>query len=164
MGNYFLDSSAIIKRYVPEQGQSWIMMLCNPTQGHKIYIAQATLVEVVAGICRRARERSITIDARDRFIDAFRQDSQSAYGIQIVNNAIYTSASDLCKRHKLRAYDAVQLACALRLREKALANRALPPTFVCADNDLITIAAKEGLNVENPNNLLDENPNNHLGV
>ncbi len=51
MGTYFLDTSAIVKRYVPEQGQSFILTLCEPAQGHDLYISQAALVEVVASIC-----------------------------------------------------------------------------------------------------------------
>lgn len=152
MGSYFLDSSAIIKRYIPEQGQVWVAALCNPTQGHKIYISQATLVEVVAGMCRRAREQSITVAERDRFINTFRQDSQNAYGVWPVTTAIYTAAGNLCRSHRLRAYDAVQLACALNLHSETLAVQVPAPTFVCADNELINIALAEGLSVDNPNN------------
>ena len=30
MASYFLDTSAIVKRYFPEQGHSWILALCLP--------------------------------------------------------------------------------------------------------------------------------------
>ncbi len=60
MGAYFLDSSAIIKRYLREQGHAWVVTLCDPAQGHELYISQAALVEVVATICRKSRELSIT--------------------------------------------------------------------------------------------------------
>jgi len=44
MGSYFLDTSAIVKRYVPaEQGHTWVAALCHPAQGHKLYISQAAL-------------------------------------------------------------------------------------------------------------------------
>jgi uncharacterized protein len=66
MATYFLDTSAIIKRYISEQGQAWILSLCNPAQSHELYISQAALIEVVAAICRRAREQSISIAERDR--------------------------------------------------------------------------------------------------
>ena len=42
MGTYFLDTSAIVKRYVPaEQGYAWVGALCHPAQGHKLFISQA---------------------------------------------------------------------------------------------------------------------------
>jgi uncharacterized protein len=152
MATYFLDTSAIIKRYIFEQGQAWILSLCNPAQGHDLYISQAALVEVVAAICRRAREKSINIAERDRLITVFRQDSQESYNIWPVATDLYNAAGDLCRSHRLRAYDAVQLACVLALRQYTLANQAPEPIFVCADVGLLDIAAVEGLQGENPNN------------
>jgi uncharacterized protein len=152
MATYFLDTSAIIKRYIFESGQAWILSLCNPAQGHDLYISQAALVEVVAAICRRAREKSINIAERDRLITVFRQDSQESYNIWPVATDLYNAAGDLCRSHRLRAYDAVQLACVLALRQYTLANQAPEPIFVCADVGLLDIAAVEGLQGENPNN------------
>lgn len=81
MATYFLDTSAIVKSYVPEQGQSFILTICDPSQGHDLYISQAALVEVVASICRKAHEKSITTSERDTLIDTFRQDTQNTYSV-----------------------------------------------------------------------------------
>ena len=152
MAMYFLDSSAVVKRYFPEQGHKWIDALCGNGQGHEIYIAQVALVEVVAALCRREREGSITLPERDTLIMLFRKDSRESYNIWPVTTDLYTSAGDLCRSHRLRAYDAVQLACVLALRQYTLANQAPKPIFVCADVALLDITAVEGLQVENPNN------------
>jgi len=154
MATYFLDSSAVVKRYFPEQGHSWIVTLCDAAQGHDLYIAQTALVEVVAAMCRREREQSITLTARDSLITLFREDSNESYNIWPVIADLYTSAGDLCRSHRLRAYDAVQLACALALRQYSSDNQAPEPIFVCADVGLLDIAGTEGLHVENPNNYL----------
>ncbi len=154
MATYFLDTSAIVKRYILEQGQTWILSLCDPEQGHDLYISQAALVEVVATICRRAREQSINMTERDRLIHVFRQDSEESYNIWPVTTDLYTSAGDLCRSHRLRAYDAVQLACVLALRKYTLANQAPEPILVCADIGLLDIAGSEGLQSENPNTYL----------
>src|SRR5947207_9789233 len=151
MAMYFLDSSAVVKRYFPEQGHRWIDALCNAAQGHEIYMAQPALVEVVAALCRREREGSITLAERDALITLFREDSKESYNIWPVTTDLYTSAGDLCRSHRLRAYDAVQLACILALRQYSLANQAPDPIFVCADAGLLDIAGIEGLQVENPN-------------
>jgi len=79
MATYFLDSSAVVKRYFPEQGHSWIVTLCDAAQGHDLYIAQTALVEVVAAMCRREREQSITHTARDSLITLFREDSEERF-------------------------------------------------------------------------------------
>ena len=41
----------------------------DPAQGHRLYIAQAALVEVVASICRKAREQHMPLEERDTTID-----------------------------------------------------------------------------------------------
>jgi predicted nucleic acid-binding protein len=59
-------------------------------------------------------------------------------------------AIDLTGRYRLRGYDAIHLACALRLN-RALVGLQLPPlTVVSADDDLLKAAQGEGLPVENP--------------
>jgi uncharacterized protein len=151
MAIYFLDSSAIVKRYFPEQGHTWIVALCDVAQGHDLYIAQPALVEVVAALCRKERERSITLAERDTLITLFREDSKGSYNIWPVTTDLYHAAGDLCRSHRLRAYDAVQLACVLALRQYTLANQAPEPIFVCADAGLLDMAGVEGLRVENPN-------------
>jgi uncharacterized protein len=122
---YFLDSSAIMKRYFQEPGHEWIETLHDPGQGHGLYIAQAALVEVVASICRKAREQNMPLEERDTIIDDFRRDVQNAYGVWVVDDSLYTAAGDLCRSHQLRAYDAIQLACALAVRQDLL--EAHPP-------------------------------------
>ncbi len=152
MGIYFLDTSAIVKRYCLERGQSWIQSLCNPLQGHILFISQAALVEVVTAFCRKAYLREISITQRDEFIDAFRADCENSYIIEPVTDAIYTAAGNLCRFYNLRAYDAVQLTCALSIREEALADQTSSPIFVCADKRLVEFACAEGLVADNPQN------------
>ncbi len=154
MALYFLDSSAIVKRYVSESGHAWIISLCDPIQNHDLQIAQIAqiaLVEVIAALCRKTREAAITTTERDGLIADFRNDTASTYGVRAVTTQIYTRAGDLCRMYRLRAYDAVQLAAALALRDDALASSVAAPVFVCADTDLLGFAASEGLGVENPN-------------
>jgi len=151
MATYFLDTSAIVKRYFPEQGHDWLVTLCDPVQEHELYISQAALVEVVATICRKAREQNITIAERDRLIEEFRQDSQDDYITWLVTTPMYTSAGDLCRSHRLRAYDALQLACALGVRNDSTLNQASEPIFVSADTGLLEFAIAEGFSIENPN-------------
>ncbi len=81
---YFLDSSAIVKRYFQEPGHEWIETLHDPAQGHGLYIAQAALVEVVAGICRKAREQNMPREERDSTINDFRRDIQNTYSVWVV--------------------------------------------------------------------------------
>ena len=54
--HYFLDSSALIKRYITEQGTVWVRSITLPSAGHTIILAQVTQVEIISGVFRRRRE------------------------------------------------------------------------------------------------------------
>lgn len=152
MASYFLDTSALIKRYIAEPGHAWVGALCDPAAGHEIHISQIAHVEVVATLCRMVRERPprLRTRSRDNLIALFRAHLPNDYIITPVTEATFARAADLCLTHPLRAYDAVQLASALAVRDAALAVGVAPPTFVCADVILLGVAAAEGLATENP--------------
>lgn len=59
--------------------------------------------------------------------------------------------STLTKRQKLRGYDAIQLAAALVLSGLPLHIHGGSVLFVAADNNLLSAAQSEGLDVDNPN-------------
>jgi uncharacterized protein len=52
---YFLDSSAVVKRYAQEIGSAWVTALTDPQAGHRLYLARITAVEVVAAVARQQR-------------------------------------------------------------------------------------------------------------
>ncbi|HLJ81554.1 MAG TPA: type II toxin-antitoxin system VapC family toxin [Ktedonobacterales bacterium] len=153
MPDYFLDTSAIVKRYVPERGCQWVRRICRSDARHRVMIAEIALVEVVASLSRMVREsppRLLIVD-RERLISLFRRHVQRSYDIVPVARVTLTRAADLCRTHPLRAYDAVQLASALTIRDETLMAGITPPVFVCADTALLSIAAAEGLVTDNPN-------------
>lgn len=152
MATFFLDSSAIVKRYALESGSTWVTPLCDPFAGNTIVMSQAALVEVVGALCRKAVRGDISAMDRDRGIASFRSDATGSYAIQRVTSKIYRHGGDLCRTHDgLRAYDAIQLACALALRDQ-LAPLGIAPIFVSADARLLVFASREGLMTDDPNN------------
>jgi hypothetical protein len=58
MAVYFLDSSALVKRYINETGSAWVLGLFGPTLDYEFFVAAVTGVEIVAAITRRARNGS----------------------------------------------------------------------------------------------------------
>lgn len=36
MASYYLDTSALVKRYVTERGTAWIVNLTDPSSGHEL--------------------------------------------------------------------------------------------------------------------------------
>jgi predicted nucleic acid-binding protein len=149
--DYYLDSSALVKRYISETGSAWVSGLFDPALNHEVFIAAITPVEIVAAITRRARGGTITSADAATACDLFRSDLQTNYQIVELTNGLVTRAMALAETHALRGYDAVQLAAALEVNALCVENDLPAITFVSADNDLNVVAASEGLDIENPN-------------
>lgn len=149
---YFVDSSALVKRYVSETGSTWVSDLFDPKLDNEVLIAAITGVEIVAAIARRARGGSIGITDATAACNQFRSDLLSDYQVIDITENIITSAMQLAESRGLRGYDAVQLAAACAVNTVCVANGLYTVIFVSADNELNVAAASEGLMIENPNN------------
>jgi predicted nucleic acid-binding protein len=145
VAGYFVDSSALVKRYVQEVGTAWVRSLTRRNTANPIYLARITAV------ARRRRGRTVTPPRASSILYRFRKHLAGRYTIVEVTPALLTEAMTLANSYALRAYDAVQLAVALevqRLHEDAGLG---PVTLVSADQDLNTAGTAEGLMVDDPN-------------
>lgn len=151
MTTYYLDTSALGKRYVQETGTAWVRALADPAVGHSLLTARITMVEIYSALARRKREGTVPAADCDTAAQAFTAHSDSDYEYIELGLDVVVIARQLLERHSLRAYDAVQLASAVLVNE-VLQNVDLPPlTFLSADDRLNAAAAAEGLTVDNPN-------------
>jgi predicted nucleic acid-binding protein len=148
---YFLDSSALVKRYVTETGSAWIRNLTDPGARNPLIITRITWVEVLSALARRQREGSLAPDDVTQAIETYRYDMNTQYQVSEMDPALAKAAGDLVIRHPLRAYDAVQLASALRAQSDLARIRTPALTFLTADDRLLAIAQAEGLRTDNPN-------------
>ena len=150
MTAYGFDSSALVKRYVTEVGTVWVRSLVVPAAGHTIFVAQITSVEVVSALARRAREGQIA--ARTGRAARLLVDRHHVREYQVIRltDEIVQGAEDLLGRHPLRAADALQLASALAIHSRFIANSLPGLVFVSADQRLLTAAMTEGLQTDNP--------------
>jgi predicted nucleic acid-binding protein len=150
---YFLDTSALVKRYVPEIGSDWILSITDPATDNDLAISQITWVEVHSAFARRLRDGSLSAQRFDLIAQKVREDFENEYRVIDVDQTLIETATELVMQHPLRAYDSVQLASALRFQSTTLVS--VPNTqlvFVSADNRLLNIAHSEGLATDNPNN------------
>ena len=150
---YFLDTSALVKRYVPEIGSDWILSITDPATDNHLAISQITWVEVHSALARRLRDGSFSAQRFDLIAQKVREDFENEYRVIDVDQTLIETATELVMQHPLRAYDSVQLASALRFQSTTLLSQ--PETrliFVSADNRLLNIAHSEGLAIDNPNN------------
>lgn len=143
---FFLDTSALAKRYVPEIGSSWIRSLTTDMSENAIVISRLSTVEFVSALVRRQREKMINQDDFITLRGAFLNHVEKVYTIINLNKDVLIAARFLLERHSLRTLDAIQLASALKARQIFEAE----PIFVSADTRLLTAAAAEGLLTDNP--------------
>ncbi len=151
MAIYFLDSSALVKRYINETGSAWVLGLFTPILSNEFFVAAITGVEIVAAITRRARNGSVTVADAALVCNQLRSDLQTDYQLIEITEGIINSAMALAETQGLRGYDAVQLAAGCAINELGIANGLSPIIFVSADEELNLAAVNEGLLIENPN-------------
>lgn len=148
---YFLDSSAIVKRYALEVGTSWVNTICDPTAGNVIAISHIGLAEVAAALAAKQRAGTLSNQNYQQTMAQFIGDANRQYTAVIVDALLVDLAVDLTRKQKLRGCDAIQLASALTINASLTSQQLLPLIFVAADSDLLAAASAEGLIVENPN-------------
>ncbi len=151
MTHYFLDSSALVKRYVVEPGTAWVRALSAPDAGNTITISQITQVEVISGVMRRQREGRVDAPTARTIRLLLDRHASRQYIVIGLAAPVIQRAEDLIETHPLRAYDAVQLASALESNLRLVEAGLEPLIFVSADDRLLTTAAAVGLSAENPN-------------
>ncbi|MBD2505942.1 type II toxin-antitoxin system VapC family toxin [Nostoc muscorum FACHB-395] len=151
MAVYFLDSSALVKRYISETGSVWVLGLFDPALNNEVFIAAITGVEIIAAITRRSRSGSISITDATITRNLFKKDLQKDYQIVEITENIINSGMILSETYGLRGYDAIQLAVGRVVNTISIANGLPSITFVSADNELNAAVVSEGLMIENPN-------------
>jgi uncharacterized protein len=151
VATYYLDTSALVKRYALEIGTAWVQGITDPLTGHDLYTVRLAGPEMIAALARKVRLGQLAPADAARAMSNFRADWAAQYQIVEVTAAVSERAMDLADRHGLRGYDAVHLAAALELQDVRRA-MALPSlTFIPADADQLQAAAVEGLPTDDPN-------------
>lgn len=140
---YYLDSSALVKRYVAESGSSRITELVEGDGN--IAISWLALPETLAAVVRRAKGGSISIEDLNSIKDQLHRDWQRFMLIE-VSGAPVEGVEALIDRHALRGADSIHLATALWLKKVTKT----PVVFVASDHELLTAAHAERLKTLDP--------------
>jgi len=146
---YYFDASALVKYYVTNQvaggyvgsSKNARQQLANPFL-HPVLVAEITRVEVAAGLAIIERAHRIKKTERDREYARFTAQLVHRYAIIPLTAGDFEAAAALTQRYLLKAYDAVQLAVAIRYHHLLAAYQFV---FVCGDNALLAAAQSEGL-------------------
>jgi predicted nucleic acid-binding protein len=149
MGKYFFDTSALVKRYQPEQGTDVVDdLFADDTSS--FLISRLAIVETISALALKVRSGDLPLAnytvARKSFLGDVSQRKLNVVRMLVRH---YRTAERLIDRHGLsrrfRTLDALQLSVALDLHSRGLAE-----AFVCADVVLCALAEVEGLAALNP--------------
>ena len=145
MPSFYVDSSALVKRYRNEEGSRRVGELLD--NADRLLIARLTAVEVSSALVRRARATKLPAKELRAAITALDNDLSRSFDVIELDEPVMEQAVTMARKHGLRGADAIQLACLL------LAQRAIPNAeaiLLSSDDDLNAAAAAEGLRAENP--------------
>ncbi len=146
MTSIYLDTSALIKLYVEEEGTEQVVDATRDAADGRVIVVDLTPLEARSAIRRREREGDISAADADRVLRQIENDCSMTFLMQPSTSAVMEEAARLIDRYPLRAYDALQLAGCLVVRDGMPG----PVTFVCADTRLCDAARHEGLEALNP--------------
>ncbi len=141
---FFIDTSALFKRYQLEKGTVIVSHLLEESD-EPIFISSITIVEIISNLKRLCEIDKITTE--EQFIKQrtfFYQDI-GALDITILDVSAedIIKAEDLILKRYMKPVDSIQLAIALNLKRDNV-------TFVSSDRRLCKIAAEEGLDTLTP--------------
>ena len=92
MAVYFVETSALAKRYIAEVGSLWLRALLDPSTGCSIYVVRVTAIEMIAAITRRERGGTLAPTDAATTRQAFRRDLATAYQVIEVTPALANRA------------------------------------------------------------------------
>ena len=141
MNNYFIDTSALFKRYISGQGTEQLDDIFNQDVA-VIYISDITIIEVISNLKRKNEitkelDNSVYKKIKSEFFNDIAQGKIKTSGVL---SATIIEAVDLLDKNYLTPIDSIQLATALQLNvDKG------NTIFVCSDKKLGRLADKYGL-------------------
>ncbi|MCK5707892.1 MAG: type II toxin-antitoxin system VapC family toxin [Candidatus Aureabacteria bacterium] len=132
----FMDSSALLKRYIEEHNSDKVELILE--KADDIIISPITLIEINSALKRRYFEKDIEKKDYEYLLDILLQEnkeySKIKFDIELEDKAV-----NLIDKYQIRTLDSIQLASAMLSKCEM---------FVTADRKLANFARSEGLKTE----------------
>lgn len=149
MPRYFLDTSALLKRYHTEPGSARVAAMFQAADT-TLAIARLTQAEIISAFAKKVRTGVFSNARFDTLKALFLYDirKRRLQPSRILNRHFDSAANLITSYGRVQhflALDAIQLAAALDLHRTSPLD-----AFVCSDQRLLAVAQLEGLNVLDP--------------
>ena len=144
MARFFLDTSALVRRYDrTEPGSVDVREICTPARSRTLFLARTTSMEVASAFGRKRREGAFTVFEEARLWRLFLLHWESQFHIVPLTDWVCEQAEGIARNHPVRAFDAVQISCALTVAVGSAVDDAV--TFWTADQRQELVARELGL-------------------
>ena len=135
----YLDTSALIKKYIHEDGSEDVVAYWN--KADIIVTSSVAFAEFFSALNRKKREGNISEEDYESVVLDFKDDWDSFLKIE-VNDKLNPYIEKIFEKYHLRGFDAIHLVSAINIYcLKA------DMIFICADRRLNDAARKELLNI-----------------
>ena len=151
MGSFFLDGSALAKRYVPEAGTALVDSLLDHVAEHRIFLLNVGYAEVVSVLVRKKNAGRISSGDFSRALSAFGQEIVRSPGKHLVlfDNSVVNTATALIVKHSINATDGIALRVRLDVAT-VLRGHGDSLVLVASDQRLLRAAQAEGVTTFDP--------------
>jgi predicted nucleic acid-binding protein len=139
----YLDSSALVKRYLEEDGSDKVQLLFS--EADIVFVSRLAYPETLSAITRRHRTGDISDKDLKRIKEQFKSDWESLAIVEI-RSEVLQFVDTIIDRYALKGADSIHLSSALwlkRIMKSAVA-------FVTSDEALLGAAQQEKLKIVNP--------------
>lgn len=138
----YLDTSALVKKYVVEEGSESIATIMKSSV---IATSRLTYPEILSTFARRSRVGDITNNKLKEILKYFESD-WDCFTILDIHDELLPIIKNLIEKHNLRGADSIHLSSALWLKDTINEEVA----FVASDINLLNAAGSESLSIINP--------------
>lgn len=139
MDYLFFDTSALVKRYYEEPGSEIVDSLVESEESTAV-ITSIAVIEAVSAFRRKQNRDDVSSELVTELVAAFFDEALADFLVLPTQEALFEHSFDLVLEDDLRTLDSLQLSAAIRLDNEVDEAR-----FVCADEDLVSVAEKRGI-------------------
>jgi len=148
MAIFYMDTSALVKRYWPEQGTDAVdEIFGHPAASDRLVTSFLTILEATSAVHRLTTSGRFADALADEILARVRRDLEELVTVWPLDNVVGAQAIQVIEQHRLRSADAIHVATALAI---ASADSGRFLVMVSADREMCSAARSAGLRVLNP--------------
>jgi predicted nucleic acid-binding protein len=149
--SFYLDASALAKRYVPEKGFAQVNTILETVPGNRIHVLNIGTGEVMWILVRKRNAGFISVSEFAQAVASFDSEVILAKDINkaSVTNRLITGSFPLIVTHSINSTDALILRSALAIARR-LRRAGDDLVLVASDQRLLRTAQAEGLTTFDP--------------